>query len=220
MIELRLYVGNDRNSIIMISLRQSIGEWLWKWRFSSNISRIASVSSEIDGSCLRSDRAYPREVIIAQLINGRLFLDLIVFNSENLKSQSLNDLSVILKNEHDVDITKQSLHERFNESAVTFLKDALERLIRTQLDVEPYLLNLEGINRSLIKDSVCFQIDESLATDYPGSGGDGSKASVRIQFEYDLLCGKINDLSLNAFNDQEATNSVATVDLLWSIERT
>lgn len=86
--------------------------------------------------------------------------------------------------------------------------------MRTQLYVEPYLLNLEGINRILIKDSVCFQIDESLATDYPGSGGDGSKASMRIQFEYDLLCGKINDLSLNAFNDQDATNSVATVVLL------
>ncbi len=149
-------------------------------------------------------------------LNGHRFLDLIVFISENLKSQSLNDLSVILKTEHDVDITKQSLHERFNKHAVTFLRNALEKLIRTQLDVGPYLLDLKGINRILVKDSVCFQVHESLATDYPGSGGAGSKASVRIQFEYDLLCGKINDLSLNAFNDQDATNSVATVDLLSS----
>ena len=109
---------------------------------------------------------------------------------------------------------KKILHERFNQSAVTFIKDALERLIRTQLDVEPYLLDLEGINRILIKDSVCFQIHESLSTDYPGSGGAGSPASMRIQFEYDLLCRKINDLSLNAFNDQDATNAVSTSDLL------
>jgi hypothetical protein len=147
-------------------------------------------------------------------LNGSLFLDLIVFNSENLKSQSLNDLSVLLKNEHGIDITKQSLHDRFNESAVVFLKDALENLLRKQLDVEAYLLDLEGINRILIKDSVCFQVDESLLEDYPGSGGSGSKASVRIQFEYDVLCGKINDLSLNAFNDQDAKDSIATVDLL------
>lgn len=66
----------------------------------------------------------------------------------------------------------------------------------------------------MIKDSVCFQVDESLLADYPGSGGSGSKASVRIQFEYDLLGGKINDLSLNAFNDQDATDAIATVDLL------
>ena len=75
-------------------------------------------------------------------------------------------------------------------------------------------MNLAGINRILIKDSVCFQVDESLLKAYPGSGGSGSKASVRIQFEYDLLGGKINDLSLNAFNDQDATDAIATVELL------
>jgi len=37
---------------------------------------------------------------------------------------------------------------------------------------------------------------------------------VRIQFEYDLLAGTINDLSLNAFNNQDAKNAVATVDLI------
>ena len=147
-------------------------------------------------------------------LSGSLFLDLIVFNSENLKRQSLNDLSVLLNNAHGIDMTKQSLHDRFNQFAVVFLKDALEKLLHKQLDVEAYLLNLKGINRILIKDSVCFQVDESLLAAYPGSGGSGSKASVRIQFEYDLLGGKINDLSLNAFNDQDATDAIATVDLL------
>lgn len=147
-------------------------------------------------------------------LNGSMFLDLIVFNSEHLKDQSLNDLSVLLKSENGIDITKQSLHERFNETAVSFLKKALENLLKKQLCIEPYLLDLKGINRILIKDSVCFQVDESLLDDYPGSGGKGSKASVRIQFEYDLLCGTVTDLSLNAFNDQDAKNSVATLDLL------
>ena len=127
-------------------------------------------------------------------LNGRLFLDLLVFNSESLKQQSLNDLTVVLKHEHDIDITKQSLHERFNASAVTFLKLALQILLRDQLDIEPFMLKLKGINRILIKDSVCFQIDESLLDSYPGSGGSGSKASVRIQYEYDLLTGAVNDL--------------------------
>jgi len=147
-------------------------------------------------------------------LSGSLFLDLIVFHSENLKSQSLNDLSVLLNNTHGIAITKQSLHDRFNEYAVLFLKDALEKLLGKQLEVEADLLNLKGINRILIKDSVCFQVDESLLEAYPGSGGSGSKASVRIQFEYDLLGGKINDLSLNAFNEQDATDAIATVDLL------
>ena len=76
------------------------------------------------------------------------------------------------------------------------------------------LSDIKGINRILVKDSVCFQIDESLVEYYPGSGGSGSKASVRIQFEYDILCGKINDLSVNAFNDQDAKDSIATIELI------
>lgn len=147
-------------------------------------------------------------------LNGSLFLDLIVFNSENLKDQSLNDLSVILKDRHEIDITKQSLHEKFNENALLFLKDALEQLIGKQLNTERSLFgDCKEFNRILIKDSTCFQIDESLVEYYPGSGGSGSKASIRIQFECDILSGGINDLSLNAFNDQDAKDSVVTMKL-------
>ncbi len=69
-----------------------------------------------------------------------------------------------------------------------------------------------NINRILIKDTVCFQIDESLKEIYPDSGGDGSEAAIRIQFEYDLLSGTITDLSINAFNEQDATDSIATIE--------
>ena len=109
-------------------------------------------------------------------LDGELFLELIVFNAESLKSQSLNDLSAQLQSEHQLDITKQSLHERFNHSAVNFLKCALESLLQQQLDSAAHLPELATINRILIKDSVCFQIDPSLAEDYPGSGGSGSPA--------------------------------------------
>jgi len=147
-------------------------------------------------------------------LNGQLFLDLIVFNSEDLKSQSLNDLAIALHDRHHVEITKQSLHDRFNKYALAFLKIALEKMLCKQIDSRfAFLKHFNGFNRILIKDSTCFQVHESLADCYPGSGGDGSAASVRIQFEYDILSGKINDLSVNAFNDQDAIDSVATIEL-------
>jgi len=59
---------------------------------------------------------------------------------------------------------------------------------------------------------VCFQVHESMAEFYPGSGGSGSKAAIRIQFEYDLLSGTITDISINAFNEQDAKNSLATIE--------
>ncbi len=150
-------------------------------------------------------------------LNGSLFLDLIVFNAETLRSQSLNDMSATLKDSHGIEITKQSLHERFNESALVFLKTALERLLQQQLDsARTSLDKARGFDRILIKDSTSFQADASLSEYYPGSGGSGSAASVRIQFEYDILSGKINDLSVNPFNIQDATDSVTTLELTRS----
>ena len=104
------------------------------------------------------------------------------------------------------------MHERFNASAVTFLKMALEQMLNRQINRNE-LFEIERINRILIKDSVCFQIDETFADIYPGSGGNASKAAVRIQFEYDLLNGQINDLSLNPYTRQDATDSLETIDL-------
>lgn len=145
-------------------------------------------------------------------MSGSIFLDLIIFNSEQLKSQSLNDLTVTLKTKYKINMTKQSLNERFNEYAVTLVKMTLEKMINSQID-RTKLFDIEGINRILLKDSVCFQLDESFAEKYPGSGGSASKAAVRIQFEYDLLNGSINDLSLNPYTRQDATDSSETIDL-------
>ncbi len=149
-------------------------------------------------------------------ITGQNFFDIIVFNQEQLKQQSLNDLAIDLTERYGITITKQSLHDRFNDRALAFLQQALERLLNQQLDVAPLLATATAFQRILIKDSICFQIDESLAASYPGSGGSGSAAAVRIQFEYDLLNGHITDLSVQAFNDQDATDSLETLDLTQS----
>jgi len=145
-------------------------------------------------------------------VDGRIFLDLIVFNSDQLKEQSLNDLAVALNCKYGIDITKQSLNERFNQYALLFLKNALEKLLQNQVSLNRFAFASEHFDRILIKDSVCFQIDESLKDIYEGSGGSGSEAAIRIQFEYDVLNGVINDLSVNAFNDQDATDSLATIE--------
>jgi hypothetical protein len=146
-------------------------------------------------------------------IDGQLFLDLIVFNNDCLKNQSLNDLTVALEERYKIQITKQSLHERFNEYALVFLQKAMESLLGKQLNLD-YLENkIQGIKRILIKDSVCFQVDQSLADIYPGSRGSASDACVRIQFEYDLLNGRINDLSLSSYAHQDAKNSSETIEM-------
>lgn len=143
-------------------------------------------------------------------------MSMIVFNSNALRDESLNDITITLATDYDIDITKQGLNGRFNAYAVKFLTAALESLLNKQLSQKISFRQCIDFKRLLVKDSVCFQIDESLAHAYPGSGGDGSKANVRIQFEYDILNGKIVDLSINAFNDQDSTNSTLTLDVVES----
>ena len=126
----------------------------------------------------------------------------------------MNDLTIDLERNHQINISKQALHERFNKKSVEFVTSALEKLFNKQLHDKVQFRSCDEFKRFLIKDSVCFQVDESLVDDYPGSGGGGSKANVRIQFEYDLLNGQIVDLSLNAFNEQDAKDSTATLHLV------
>ncbi|MCP3888728.1 MAG: hypothetical protein GY702_07615 [Desulfobulbaceae bacterium] len=126
-------------------------------------------------------------------------------------------MTIDLEKNYQISISKQALHERFNEKAVEFVTSALEKLFNKQLQKKLQFRHCNEFRRFLIKDSVCFQVDESLMNIYPGSGGDGSKANVRIQFEYDVLNGQIVDLSLNAFNEQDAI-SVPKADSLWAIK--
>ena len=147
-------------------------------------------------------------------LNGKTFLSLIVFNVNSLHQESLNDLTIDLAQNYNVDISKQGLHDRFNSYAVNYLTAALEILLKKQLVEKIRFPSCLEFKRFLIKDSVCFQIDDSLAKYYPGSGGSGSKANVRIQFEYDLLSGTIVDLSINAFNEQDSKNSIATLEVV------
>jgi uncharacterized protein YfkK (UPF0435 family) len=76
-------------------------------------------------------------------ITGSIFLELIIFNSEQLKSQSLNDLAITLQEIYQIVMKKQSLNERFNEYAVTFVKMALEQMLNSQIDRNK-LFDIEG----------------------------------------------------------------------------
>ncbi|MEN8232961.1 MAG: IS4 family transposase, partial [Thermodesulfobacteriota bacterium] len=147
------------------------------------------------------------------LLNGFTFLCLLAINSDDLATESLNDLATKLELGYGINIKRQSLDERFNQYAVSFLKKAVGELLNRQCSKVP-LMCCDQFKRILIKDSVCFQVDASFAEYFPGCGGSGSPATVRIQFEYDLVAGKIVDLSLNGFTEQDATNSTMTLDVV------
>lgn len=115
---------------------------------------------------------------------------------------SLGDLSFDLGLTFGLDISRQALDQRFNSSSVQFFKSLLSELLPGLLEI-----GLEDhtkeFGRILIKDSTCFQLPSHLSTHYKGSGGGGSEACIRIQFEYNLLQSEVTELSLHPFNVQD-----------------
>ena len=148
-------------------------------------------------------------------INGVNFLHTMLFYSNELDEETLSDLCMILDTKFNISIEEQSLNERFNNAATLFLKLVIKDVLKeTFRDIT--MVDISEFNRVLIKDSTSFQIDESHAESYEGSGGSGSPASMRIQFEYDILSSDIVDFSVHEFVDQDPTNSLETIELLKS----
>jgi len=129
---------------------------------------------------------------------------------------SLNDHGAAIMHRYGVDIKKQSIDERFNESSVDLLKELLRQQLESQLTT---VVNIKGLNSVLnrfsavkIKDSTRFQAPENLKEVFPGAGGASSEAGVHVQFEFDLLSGKICDLGFTDAKYQDNTDAKHTLN--------
>lgn len=143
-------------------------------------------------------------------ITAKNFLEVVAFNAKDLKLRSLNDISNEYGLDHQIEICKQSINERMNQKGVLFLKELIQLILNKAVDKKE--LDIHSVKRLLIKDSISFQLDESLSDVYPGSGGSGSKAAIRFQFEFDYQQRKITDISLHPFNNQDIKNAMGTLN--------
>lgn len=145
-------------------------------------------------------------------MQGYDLLEVLMFNQFESKELSLESISSTLFDTHGIEISKQSLHERFNERTVMFFKQLVNDFIEKTLNESDFNLDIyKRFSKVKIKDSTSFQLPDVFKNIFPGSGGSASKSQIRIQFEYDLKRGEVCDLSLHAFNDQDQTNSNETI---------
>ena len=144
-----------------------------------------------------------------------------MFVHQQGKLLSLLDICGDLHTQHGLQVRKQSIHERFNEHAVAFMKSILSRLLENQLKAGSVETNLSFFNRIRIKDSTRFALPAAYAKIYKGYGGvvANSQSMISIQYEYDLLSSSTLDLRLTSGtrNDQrdskENTHDIAENDL-------
>jgi hypothetical protein len=134
------------------------------------------------------------------------FLILCVFAHQKNENISLEGLSAELM-QTGVCITKQSLQERFNDQASSFIEKMLGDLLLQKLHF-PAIVPHRVFGRIIIGDSTVFQLPESFASRYRGSGGGASNAAIKIQYSYDLLSH-----SLHAMLVEEGIKPDVNMDL-------
>jgi hypothetical protein len=147
-----------------------------------------------------------------------MFVDAILFKEMDNAAISLEDHCISLKQRYNVTIKKQSLAERFDVTAVRFIQELLNRQLSNQISstIQKEKLGnvFEHFSSVKIKDSTRFQIPKCLKEYYPGSTGAASGAGVHIQFEFDILNGRVNDLTISDALRQDYTDAQETMDAI------
>jgi len=141
-----------------------------------------------------------KESLFVQRSSSRLgsyeFLLLNVFDRSTGKERSLNDSCDWLEEHFGISMTKQSLDERYNTYAVSFMKSCFERMLDSVNKKELKKLNLKSFSSIQLTDATSFQLPASLSTFYKGYKGRGGKSMLKAHLNYDLLSGRIEDISL------------------------
>lgn len=108
---------------------------------------------------------------------------------------SLEDLWRELQKE-GINIRKQSLEERFNESASKFMKKMVEHALSKKLRLDNESVTCQ-FGRIVINDSTTFQLRASYSDKYKGCGGGASNAGIKHQYCFDLLSQQIIDITVH-----------------------
>lgn len=102
------------------------------------------------------------------------------------------------------DMSPQALCERINSAgAVDYLCEVLRLAVEKNLGIDRESVSPEALasfNRVLIEDSTWMTLNEKLAGDFKGSGGNASKAALKIDFILDLKRQTIHRLSMSGGN--------------------
>ncbi|MBX9955112.1 IS4 family transposase [Peribacillus simplex] len=132
---------------------------------------------------------------------------LCVWLSQEVASTSLTQLCSRLEASTGVLISPEGLNQRFNPAAVAFLREVFTSLLKQKLCLNQSLFSdtISVLERIRILDATVFQLPDSFATNYQGSGGSSNTAGVKIQLEYDLLSGQFLNVQLGPGKNNDKT---------------
>jgi hypothetical protein len=131
-------------------------------------------------------------------LSGAAFLDMMVQYIAPQGEWSLNDQCDYLLEHHGIDLTKQSLDERYHTFAVAFMKRCYQAVLAQAFhdSVKGIATDFKGI---YLTDSTVVQLPSPLAAFYQSTAAGasaGSRASIKIHQTIELLKFQIHDFLL------------------------
>ena len=149
----------------------------------------------------------------ASKITGKLFLALVTLGRWSSAKTTVAQLAAkAAQLDGPVEITPEALQQRMTARAVAFLQD-LRQTAFPKLHTGDTICE-EGIfapfPRVHIADSTGFGLPESLAKEFPGAGGSGSKAGAKIQLVWAYKSHTFDHFALIPWNvpDSKYVNTV------------
>jgi hypothetical protein len=155
-------------------------------------------SDQIDASAQRT-----KFVQRTSKITGKRFLALVTFGRWSTPKTTVAQLAAkAAQLDQPVAFTPAALQQRMTDRAVAFLREVLQ-LAFVQLHAvgtvcEDGLFAAFGRVHSV--DSTGFGLPESLAAEFPGAGGSGSKAGAKLQLVWDYQSQTFEHFALLSWN--------------------
>jgi FOG: Transposase and inactivated derivatives len=125
----------------------------------------------------------------------------LLYTAAHPKPCSLNQSSNEAFNSYGITISKQAYDERFDDTAVAFVKSIFEAQLLKQVECVVHPDFLKKFTRIRLKDGTRFELCERLKDYFKGFGGKNvTGAGACIQLEFDLKTGKTLEIELTDAN--------------------
>jgi hypothetical protein len=136
-------------------------------------------------------------------LNGFIFLQASVFGFIDDPEANLDDLAGYCA-DLGVDISAQGFDQRINAMTVEFFKTMLSQAMAQFKNTLPLPLPiLQQFSAVNLVDSTSLSLPDNMVTEYPGCGGDGPQASLKVQLNFEFLYGNLEQIVLRPGNEPD-----------------
>jgi hypothetical protein len=164
-----------------------------------------SVAQEVGKGCgiIKRQRKFDAATLAQTLVFGFL-------QNPRAKDEELAQMAAVC----GVPVTPQAIEQRFTWPLADFLRQLLEATVKEVVKAPPVLIQLlERFNGVYVHDSSTIALPREMAEQFPGCGGDGSSAAVKVQTRIELGTGELNYVGLEAGRNPDQGSAIQDAPL-------